>query len=331
MMKKTIIVCVTISLSALAFMSVVAGADHAPAVENMDVEFEGAFYHANLTANIIDREIMPQEAVSARTGGVDAECPPEGIDEGEPCGEDINGGCNSDPAVFTDASCGEIFCGESWYENDTRDTDWYEIVLTEVTNAEWRVEAEFDAVIGIVETVPVGSDDCADSTGYLNPYELILPNSYEGLEAMLEPGTYWLFVAPNFEGPELPCSEGPWDYYVTLDCEPCFDNDGDGYYDIACEGTDCDDGNPEVYPGADEVCNGVDDDCDGLVPAVEADEDMDSWRICDGDCDDGEAAANPGLVESGDLGNCGDGIDNDCDSLVDSDAECGGCFVDVLM
>jgi hypothetical protein len=37
------------------------------------------------------------------------------------------------------------------------------------------------------------------------------------------------------------------------------DQDGDGF---TVEAGDCNDGNPDVHPGAPEVCNGVDDDCD---------------------------------------------------------------------
>jgi len=57
-------------------------------------------------------------------------------------------------------------------------------------------------------------------------------------------------------------------------CVPttCIDADSDGYGaqgDSACGGDpavfDCDDGDAGVYPGAIEVCNGVDDDCDGQV------------------------------------------------------------------
>ena len=53
------------------------------------------------------------------------DCPPEGLDEGEPCGSDINGGCNSIPPIFTNAACGDTWCGTAWAEGGTRDTDWY--------------------------------------------------------------------------------------------------------------------------------------------------------------------------------------------------------------
>ena len=39
----------------------------------------------------------------------------------------------------------------------------------------------------------------------------------------------------------------------------CPDADGDGYAD------ECDDENPDIYPGAAEVCDGLDNDCNGLV------------------------------------------------------------------
>ena len=67
-----------------------------------------------------------------------------------------------------------------------------------------------------------------------------------------------------------------------------------------------------------EVCDGIDNDCDGVIPADEVDADGDGWMICDGDCDDADAAVNPGAVEV-----C-DGIDNDCDGLVDEGFDVDG-------
>jgi hypothetical protein len=55
------------------------------------------------------------------------ECPPDASDEGEPCGDDTNGGCNSTPPVFTTIGCEETICGLAWADGGTRDTDWYEL------------------------------------------------------------------------------------------------------------------------------------------------------------------------------------------------------------
>ena len=42
-----------------------------------------------------------------------------------------------------------------------------------------------------------------------------------------------------------------------------------------------------------EQCNGVDDDCDGVLPPEELDEDGDGVTACDGDCDDSNPEVSP--------------------------------------
>ena len=81
-----------------------------------------------------------------------------------------------------------------------------------------------------------------------------------------------------------------------------------------------------------EICNGIDDDCDGSVPPDEADADGDGVRICEGDCNDANASIFPGHPEA-----C-DNLDNDCDGMVDgfstacglgACAATGSCFAGV--
>jgi hypothetical protein len=50
-----------------------------------------------------------------------------------------------------------------------------------------------------------------------------------------------------------------------VDANVCIDADGDGYFAASCGGDDCDDTLSSVHPGAAEVCNGMDDDCDGTA------------------------------------------------------------------
>jgi len=88
------------------------------------------------------------------------------------------------------------------------------------------------------------------------------------------------------------------------------DDDGDGY---TTEAGDCDDNNANVNPGAEEVADSQDNDCDGDVDenTVVFDDDGDGYSEVNGDCNDGDAAVYPTNVE------IEDGIDNDCDGWVD--------------
>ncbi|MFZ5476300.1 MAG: MopE-related protein, partial [Myxococcota bacterium] len=123
------------------------------------------------------------------------------------------------------------------------------------------------------------------------------------------------------------------------------DVDGDGYGDpqtgraicspppiLVLDGTDCDDADATAYPGAPEVCDGDDEDCDGeaddgVLATWWSDADGDGWGVAEvlacelaegladaaGDCDDADVTAYPGAPEV-----C-DGADDDCDGAIDED------------
>jgi hypothetical protein len=146
------------------------------------------------------------------------ECPEGASLEGEPCGDDTNGGCNSDPPIFGSIACGEFICGEIFADGGTRDTDWYTLLLTSTYNEITLTAcAEFPFVFGIVETEPLGSDDCADGTGYVSPYALGEELDTVSLVTILPAGSYWVFVSHQ-DFYDYPCQEDPWEYFVGVEC-----------------------------------------------------------------------------------------------------------------
>jgi len=106
------------------------------------------------------------------------------------------------------------------------------------------------------------------------------------------------------------------------DCLP--DADGDGY--TVAEG-DCNDSNPDINPGAEEFCNGLDDDCDGAVDGGV----IDPWagQSCDGPdsdlCKEGTYICSAGQqVCSDNTGSAVDlcnGMDDDCDAASSDGSE----------
>lgn len=135
------------------------------------------------------------------------------------------------------------------------------------------------------------------------------------------------------------------------------DHDGDGFGDPdvsieACDPpsgytsdhTDCNDDDETAYPGAEEICDGVDNNCnasidEGLEQTWYADSDGDGYgdpdtaiSDCDpgsgyvdndDDCDDSNASTQPGRSDY-----C-NGIDDDCDGLIDEDSKSGWDLVTI--
>ncbi len=184
-----------------------------------------------------------------------------------------------------------------------------------------NIDENCDGVLGIVDNDNDGvssDEDCDDND----------PNNFPGNTEICD-------------GLDNNC-DGQADENLTF-LDYYLDADGDGYgtqSDIinACaspqgyvaDGSDCDDSNASIFPGSEELCDGIDNNCDqqvdeGLpIDIYYLDGDGDGYgdatnfvndcRQPDGyvtdktDCNDNTAAINPGAEEI-----AGNGIDEDCD------------------
>lgn len=117
--------------------------------------------------------------------------------EEEPCGERLNDGCNVEPAVFAAIARGDVVAGTTWTRT-IRDTDWFEIEI---------VDGEAAPVVTIAGGFPVSvtamRGDCG-TEWEVSSWRLLADAGTANERVLdLEPGTWWLVVAP-----ELP-TEGP--------------------------------------------------------------------------------------------------------------------------
>lgn len=141
------------------------------------------------------------------------------IQESEPdCGiptDTVNGGCNSSPPVSIPVDCGDVVCGTGAFDTSIgfRDTDWYDITVggpgqTDVTIT---VTAEFDSLIGFIGFPCPQSSFLSFNTG--------TPCSTISLTRCLAPGTYYIFVAPQFLG-GVSCTGPGNEYRLAISCAP---------------------------------------------------------------------------------------------------------------
>ncbi len=137
---------------------------------------------------------------------------------------------------------------------------------------------------------------------------------------------FYPFATETCDGKDNDC-DGETDEGVAITFY--LDFDGDNYGDPnkstqACtapenyveDSTDCDDTNSEINPGISEICNGIDDDCDGQV-----DEGFDSDGDGTPDCYDG-CPGDPNKTEPG-MCDCGiPDTDTDADGTPDCNDNC---------
>jgi len=228
-----------------------------------------------------------------------------------------------------------VYPGADEYCNGTDDDCDGVVDVGAVDEPTWYADADADAY-GDASTATVG---CTQPTGYVADN-----TDCDDTMASVYPG-----ATETCNGVDDDCNgvidngaAGSTPYYA--------DADGDSYgdagdVDYSCtapsgyvaDSTDCDDTDAAVNPAASELCNGLDDDCDGTVDVGATDEsiwygdadgdgygDSSSTNIAcsaptgyvadDSDCDDGDATVNPGATET-----C-NSVDDDCDGDIDEDA-----------
>ena len=214
-----------------------------------------------------------------------------------------------------------------------------------------------------------------DTDGYGDPLfpaaACVVPDGHVAIAGDCDDASRW--VNPEAlevcNGADDDCdgvADGYSDGSAALDAVVWYaDDDGDGFADaaltvaaVACDNpgaavevapgdaVDCDDTDADVYPDLDptdthfEVCNGKDDDCDGVIDGASAadatlwyrDADSDGFGLAtvsvlactsgvpsgyvanDVDCDDSRSLVNPDGTEL-----C-NGLDDDCDASTDEDA-----------
>jgi hypothetical protein len=140
---------------------------------------------------------------------VDCPLPAFTSEEQEPCGLDFNGGCNGGGVEFVSALPAAIK-GTFWADADTRDTDWYEVTITESSTISMSVFSTMPCFAALVDPFActiigsVSSGSCPSSGG-----------------VCVIPGTYWLVALPQgFTG--FPCGSGEVnDYVVEITTTPC--------------------------------------------------------------------------------------------------------------
>ena len=206
----------------------------------------------------------------------------------------------------------------------------------------WYADSDSDGYGDVSST----DTACSQPSGYVSDY-----TDCDDGDGSVYPG-----AAEYCDSVDNDC-DGATDEDSAIDAATWYaDSDSDGFgdasvADVECsqpsgyvsDNTDCDDSVATTYPGADEYCNSVDDNCDGNIDedsAIDAvtwyaDSDSDSYGDAsvtdvecaqpsgyladDSDCDDNEATTYPGADEY-----C-DGADNNCDGDIDEDSA-----VDVL-
>jgi len=176
-----------------------------------------------------------------------------------------------------------------WGEGTVSDDEFVGLI-------QWMLDND---VVNIKESVDNDNDgydsdiDCNDNNSTIYPGANDIPN--DGIDQDCD----------GFDAKDV-AEDKDFDQYFTKNTNPSL--------------VDCDDNDQSIFPGAPEIADGKDNDCDGTIDE-DTDNDSDGYaasHLGGTDCDDNDPTVYPGAQEVLDQ------KDNDCDSLVDEDLDNDG-------
>jgi hypothetical protein len=143
-------------------------------------------------------------AAAAVCAVCDVDCPIDcsgaTSEEGEPCGDDTNGGCNNPDELVSFADVGDVICGTYWADEDFRDTDWYEFSIAENKILSFSVTGSIPTNLFLVSAScpPAVIEVAVGVVGSCDPVVIG--------DTCLPAGSYRVVVVPqNFNG--SPCAD----------------------------------------------------------------------------------------------------------------------------